>query len=311
MRIECPGCKLSGNIDDATVPATGLAMTCPRCKQKFTVERAVLQGGAAVPMLDACPACQYATFSEEKFAVCPKCGLVVADYQKKLLAARKAEAGRQQPQPVRKAQDEPPARLTEEQRLRDEEARKKYGLDKPPGAVEVTEPAMTLLPRVETPLPVFVIGWGTVLMAVLLTVYGGSGIYEYLGKVKEAQAAIAALEEAEAPATLFFQFLFFPVLAIIYAVVMLVFACQFMALKRKYAKAMQAGAWGGVVLIVLMKATDMLFWCRRASAEASFGYYAAGLFGDVLLAVLWLAPFLALAEFFNSALYEKIADNFS
>ena len=94
MKIECPGCKLTGNINDATVPATGLAMTCPRCKQKFIAEKSVPQAGAAVAMLDTCPSCQYATFSDEKFAVCPRCGLVVAEYQKKLLAARKSEPGR-------------------------------------------------------------------------------------------------------------------------------------------------------------------------------------------------------------------------
>jgi predicted Zn finger-like uncharacterized protein len=92
MKIECPGCKLSGNIDDSTVPATGLAMTCPRCKKPFTVEKPVVAAGEAVAMLDSCPKCQYSTFSEEKFAICPKCGLVVADYHKEQLAATKTDA---------------------------------------------------------------------------------------------------------------------------------------------------------------------------------------------------------------------------
>ena len=281
-------------------------MTCPRCKKQFTAERPVLQAGAAVAMLDNCPSCQYATFSEEKFAVCPKCGLVVADYHRKLLESRKTEAHRQNAPPLRRIQEEAlPVRISEEQKRRDEESRKKYGLDKVPGVVEVDEP-VSELPHVETPLPVFIIGWGTIIVAILLIVYGGSGIYEYLAKVKEAKAAIAALEETESPGLLFFQFLLFPALSILYALVMLVFAVQFMSLKRWYVQAMQDGAWAGVVLIALMKVTDMFFWCRRASADASFSYYATGLLGDILMAALWIAPFLALAEFFKSALYEKI-----
>ncbi len=306
MKIECPECKLTGNIDDAIVPATGLAMTCPRCKKKFTAEKPVLQSGAAAAMLDNCPSCQYATFSEEKFAVCPKCGLVVADYRRNLLESRKSAARRPNAPPVRRVQEEaPPVRISEEQRQRDEESRKKYCLDKVPGVAEVEEPSKAV-PSVETPLPVLIIGWATIIVAILLTVYGGNGINEYLGKVKEAIAAIAALEEAESPVVLFLQFLFFPILLLGYALVMLVLAIQFMSLKRWCVKAMQGGARGGIVLIALMKMTEMFFWCRRASADASLGYYAMGLLGDVLMAALWLAPFLALAEYFKSPLYEEI-----
>jgi len=310
MKIECPDCKLTGNIDDATVPATGLMVTCPRCKKQFAAERPLPQAGSAVAMLDACPACLYATFSEEKFAVCPKCGLVVADYQRQLLEARSAEARRQSAPSQRRAQENaPPVRITAEQQRRDEESRRKYGLDNSPGGS--LEEAAADLPQAEALLPVLIIGWGTVIVAVLLIVYGGSGIYEYLGKMQEARAALAALEEAESPTALFFQFLLFPVLSILYALVMLVFAVRFMALRRWFATAMQKGAWGGVVLIALMKLTDMIFWCRRASADASFSYYAAGLLGDILMAAVWLAPFLALAEYFNSALYEKIDEHFT
>jgi len=311
MKIECPGCKLTGNIDDAGVPATGLAMTCPRCKQQFTAEKPVLPAGAAVAMLDTCPSCQYATFSDEKFAVCPKCGLVVADYQKQLLARRTADAGRQHtPLPHRVQEASPAVRISEDQLRRDEEARKKYGLDGVSGGRAPEEP-VTAPAQVDTPLPVFIIGWGTILVALLLIAYGGNGIYEYLGKVRETRAALAAQEEAASPVMLFIQFLFFPVLSIVYALAMLVFAVQFMALKRWFVKAMQGGAWGGVVLIALMKIADMIFWCRRASADASFSYYATGLLGDILLAAVWLAPFLVLAEYFNSTLYEKIDGHFS
>jgi predicted Zn finger-like uncharacterized protein len=309
MKIECPGCQLTGNIDDATVPATGLAMTCPRCKKQFTAERPVFQPGAAVAMLDTCPSCQYSTFSEEKFAVCPKCGLVVADYQKKLLEGRKPESPRQNV-PPRRIQEEAPVRMTEEQRRRDEESRKKHGIDKISGTMDDKASAMNMA-DVETPLPVFIIGWGMVIAAILLIVYGGSGIYEYLGKVDEAKAAVAALEQAASAETLFFRYLLFPLLAILYALVMLVSAVQFMSLKSWAAKVMQGGAWAGVALVALMKMTEMYFWCMRATENTSISYYASGLGGDIFLTVVWIMPFMALALYFQNPHFSKLEELFS
>lgn len=314
MKIECPGCKLTGNIDDATVPATGLAMTCPRCKQHFIVEKSVAQASGAVAMLDTCPACQYATFSEEKFAVCPQCGLVVADYQQKLREARKADAARQKPtQPQRQSQvqaEPPPVRLSEEERRRDEELRRKHGLDKIPGGEEVDE-TRNARQQLETPLPVFIVGWGTVALAIAFIVYSGYGVSEYLERTKDVQAALEALENTQSPTALVFQFLLFPVLTMIYAPVMLFFAIQFMALKRNYTVLLKKGAWSGVVLFVLMKANDLFFWFARSSSDISLSYSAAGLFGDIFMGALLIAPLLALAEFFNSSIFEKIEDLFA
>jgi len=312
MKIECPGCRLSGNIDDSTVPATGLAMTCPRCKKQFTVERSDPKAGS-VAMLDSCPSCQYATFSEEKFAVCPKCGLVVAEYQRQQIAARQSQKGRAAaaapPRQMPEQNAAPPPRLTPEQLQKEEEARRKYGLDKVPGVVEVEE-KLSARHSVELPLPVLIAGWGIIIASVLLMVYGGSGVMEYTAKLKEAKAALEALEEAQSGAAMFLQYLFFPAMAIIFSAVMLVLGVQFLGMKKWSIGALQKGAWTGVGLLGLMKVTDMIFWCNRASAAASFGYYAMGLFGDSLVLLLLIAPFLALAEYLKSPLFEKSEDLF-
>ena len=34
IRIQCPGCKAAGNIDDSKAGAT---VACPKCKVKFQV----------------------------------------------------------------------------------------------------------------------------------------------------------------------------------------------------------------------------------------------------------------------------------
>ena len=315
MRIECPDCKLSGTIDDSTVPATGLAMTCPRCKKPFTVERPVLTAGAAAAMLDSCPRCQYATFSEEKFSVCPKCGLVVADYHKEQLALRQQQKSRPEAPPAAPRNLPEPHEptipvLTQAQRQQDEAARRKYGLDKVSGVSEAGEESAAARSVAETPLPVLIAGWGTIGVALLLIGFGVSGIMEYLAKVREAQVAIAAFEEAQSGAALFLQFLLFPVLAIIFSLGMLVAGSRFLAMKKWAIGAMYYGAWTGVSLLALMKIADMIFWFRRASAEAPIGYYAMGIFGEVMLMLLYSAPFIVLAEYLKSTLFEKTEDLF-
>jgi len=315
MRIECPGCTLSGNIDDSTVPATGLAMTCPRCKKQFTVERPVLSASAAVATLDFCPRCQYATFSEEKFAVCPKCGLVAADYHKEQLSLRQNQKSRpvSSPAPLRQLaeQNAPPViRLSPAQLQKDAEARRRHGLDKIPGGSEAEESPAAARPVGETPLPVLIAGWGVIIAAIILVGFGISGIMEYQAKLREMQAALAAFEETPTWSALFFQFLLFPVLSIIFSGFMLVFGSQFLAMKKWSIGAMHNGAWAGVGLFALMKIADIVYWFKRASADAPFGYYAMGIFGDVLLLILFIAPFIALAEYLKSTLFEKSEELF-
>ncbi len=317
MRIECPGCHLVGNIDDSRVPATGLSMNCPRCKIQFIAEPPAIGTEALRAMRDTCPVCQYATFSEEKFADCPKCGLNVAEYQKQQLEYRKPTAARQQGQQPAQQQghrqrEEPSGeavRLTDEQRLRDEEARRKFGLDKPPGTVETVEPSVSHV-SMDVPLPVTLAGWGTVVVSLLLMVFAGTGIFEYVEKLKEAAAAVVANEEPQSKAVIFFGFLFAPLLFAFYSVVMLVIGSQFLRMKKQFVKPMEIGAWTGILLVIIMKLTDIIFSFERASSSASFSYYAMAIVGDIFIAALWIAPFLVLAEYLKSSHFDKVEELF-
>jgi len=313
MKIECPDCKLSGNIDDSTVPATGLAMTCPRCKKPFTVERPASEALSSSAMMGSCPKCQYSTFTEEKFAICPKCGLNVADFHNEQLALRQNQKSRPVPPPQVHMPAQSPATipgLTPEQMQKEEAARRKYGLDNTSVATEAVDEPVSARGSVETPLPVLIAGWGTIITTIILISFGISGIMEYQAKVIAAEAAIAALEEAQSSSAIFFQFLLFPLFSILFSLVMLVLGCQFLAMKKWTISAMRNGALAGVGMLALMKLSDIIFWCRRASADASFGYYAMGILGDVMLLVLYIAPFLVLAEYLKSDLFEKYEDLF-
>ncbi len=303
MKIECPECKLSGNVDDAMVPATGITMNCPRCKARFVVERPQFGQAQAAAMMDSCPSCQYATSSEEKFAVCPKCGLVVAEYQQQLRAGRKGDAnGRKSP-----PQAEQP--MTPEQQRRDEEARRKYGLDDGAGMGGNGTPAMA--GAVQLPTALLVAGWGTIVVALGVILYGGSGVVEYLGNLKAAQAAVQAGDEAPSVGALFLRFALFPLLLIVYGIAMAFLANRFLALKSWAVRSLEIGGWTGVGLGGAMELADIAGWVARSSAGASFGYYAVGLLGGLLMAVLWMFPPFVLVEYLRSEQFDRLGDYFS
>lgn len=39
MDFRCPNCNLTGNIDDAKVPETGIYAVCPKCQERFLVKK--------------------------------------------------------------------------------------------------------------------------------------------------------------------------------------------------------------------------------------------------------------------------------
>lgn len=313
MRIECPSCKLSGNIDDATVPATGLAMTCPRCKARFVVERPAVAAEVAAAMVDSCPACQYATFSEEKFASCPKCGLNIADYFQQQRSTRETvKPGSRRPAATRPTPDlqPPPVPLTAEQRRKDEEARKRYGLGAAAAAGEAAEPVRSRFAG-NLPLPVMGVGWGAIVFAGILAVYGISGFMGFSAKLEAAKLAVEAGDEAQSGGVLFLQFGLFPLLGSCYALGLAFIGSQFLLLKQWTLKALVTAAKVGMVLVAATELVDAIVWCRRASDDASLGYYASGVFGGLLAAALWIVPLLVLMEYLGSDHFDTVSDIFN
>jgi predicted Zn finger-like uncharacterized protein len=39
MKIECPKCGHRGQVDDARIPVSGAMSRCPRCKERFAIQR--------------------------------------------------------------------------------------------------------------------------------------------------------------------------------------------------------------------------------------------------------------------------------
>jgi len=297
MKIECPECKLSGNLDEAVIPATGIALNCPRCKVRFTVERPLSGSGQGVAMMDNCPSCQYATFSEDKFSVCPKCGLVVADYQRQRAASGNG----------RKAPDAMPL-MTPDEKRRDDEARKKYRLDEP--EAEEKRGIASLFGASGAPVPLMVTGWVTIAVAVALAIYGVSGFMEYQAKQDEAEAVLQAGEQTLSGFSLFWRFALIPLLMAGYGAIMAVVANRFLCLQARAIRWLENGGWAGVVLGALTELVDLAAWCARASENATIGYYATGVFGGVLMALLWMAPPFVLVEYLRSEQFDRLGGHF-
>ena len=83
MKIECPSCHLSGKVNELELPPDGRELKCPRCKAAFHVKKPPPPAGKQ-DLMSMCPVCQYSTFTDEMFAVCPKCGLVGSEYRQNL-----------------------------------------------------------------------------------------------------------------------------------------------------------------------------------------------------------------------------------
>jgi len=151
MKITCPNCNASGNIPDYAVPQTGRFLTCPKCNHGFTVTKP--KTTADTYEVDVCPACNYSTFTDERFSTCPKCGVMV-----KTFLDRQKE---------------------EQQRQRDFEAlHKKHTREIiPPPPLEEAAPEQheSLLDHMH---PVNLVGWGCAVLALVMVGFGIAGILD-------------------------------------------------------------------------------------------------------------------------------------
>jgi len=73
MRVTCPKCGFSADIDETLLPQTGIEARCPSCRANFTVASAAVapQATLSVDALD-CPKCG---IRQPTGDVCTRCGL--------------------------------------------------------------------------------------------------------------------------------------------------------------------------------------------------------------------------------------------
>jgi predicted Zn finger-like uncharacterized protein len=265
MQIECPSCHLAGKVNELELPPLGRQFTCPRCKSSFLVAKPAAAGNLAT--MNSCPSCHYATFTEEVFAVCPKCGMTAQDYQT----------------------------LTQKQREKEQAQRNQEALQRSfrnPDLVQVAtaepgpEPVRSA-PEIE------VAAWLCLAFGCALLCYGCVGLANYYSK--DWQAVLS--EPVLVPVSkwyVFFSLGLIPWLTTLCSLFFVWAAYRFLRLRDDALERLRAGAWAGVAVVVMYEAVALVSWIGASSSTPTFSYYAVGILSSLFMIALLGAPFFVL-----------------
>ena len=265
MKIECPSCHLSGNINAQDIPHEGRNVNCPRCKASFRVEGTKAADEAQYQM-SMCPECQYSTYSEETFSVCPRCGLSGKGFQERRRREQEAERLQADLESLQQSYRNPDLVKPEEE----------------------NQEAPTVIPQ-----PVRLTGWACIAVGLALFVYGTYGLADYYGKDWRAILSEPLLEPLSRTAV-FFRLGFIPWLITLFGTGLMVVASQFLRLRPWAHRGMVTCAWCGLAVIVIREAVGYIEWVRISSGNLSLSYHAVGIMTALLMIVLWSIPVFAL-----------------
>jgi predicted Zn finger-like uncharacterized protein len=272
MKIQCPHCRLSGKINEVELPDAGRELQCPRCKKSFHVDKPPAPAGGQ-DLMNICPACQYSTFTEEMFAVCPKCGLVAGNYREKIRKQQEKEQLQHDHEVLTRSHRNPDLVTT---------------LD-----VE-SAPEKPVIPQT-----VRITGMACIAVGGLLLMYGVSGLMNYYGK--DWQAALSEpFVEPVSKTSLFFRLGFVPWLVTLYSAYFIAAAGLLLARMKGARRELIRGAWGGVGMGVVHELADFIDWLRISSSSPSFSYIITGILNALFWIALLIAPALALIWFLRS-----------
>jgi predicted Zn finger-like uncharacterized protein len=267
MKIECPSCRLAGNINELELPPEGSHINCPRCKNRFHVAKPApsAKGGH---MMNTCPVCQYSTFTDEMFSECPKCGATGTNYQEML--KKKAER----------------ERIKRDQEILTRSLRNPDLFVQPP----VEEAAA---PKPRLPGPVRITGALSVAIGAAFLICGFAGLAHYYSRDWQAVLSEPLLEPIS-KTRVFFRLGFLPWLRLLFGATFVAMAIQFLMLRKQAQRWLTQCAWGGVALGVINEIAEFINWVRVSSFSPSFSYYAVGAISSLFMIIPWIAPFLAL-----------------
>jgi hypothetical protein len=272
MKIECPSCHLAGKANELEFPPEGRNFDCPRCKNSFHVARPVDTGGNK-SLMNICPACQYSTFTEEMFVVCPKCGLTADGYQEKTRKEREIEQERRDQEVLHRS-------------YRNADLVKGPTEDDVPGQAKAGQ-------------PVRLTGWLCIAVGVALLCYGLAGLANYYSKDWQAQLSETHLEPVS-KISVFFTLGFLPWLLTLFSVSLIGAASQFLMLRNWARTGLVGCAWAGLAVAVIYETASFINWARVSSSTPSLSFYAVGVISSLFMMALWSAPFCALLWYLKS-----------
>lgn len=267
MKIECPQCNATGSLPAHAIPEEGRFLNCPRCNHGFTVMK---PRRVDAVLVDTCPSCNYSSFGEERFEICPKCGAVI-----KTFLERQREEQRQ----------------TKEQEL----LTKTFGQQQPEQLSEDTVAPVTEF--VENLDAVNSVGWGCGVAAAIIFCMGVMGLIDYDSVALKEQ--ISELRDEQVSAWyVFFRFGLIHWIILLYGTVTMITVYFFL---RRRAVALK-------VLIVLVRlligfvplylVTGFINWILQPIPHSISGYFIQ-IVNMILMCALWGIPLVFLERFLH------------
>ncbi len=268
MKIECPNCRLVGELIEQEVPLDGRYIDCPRCRTGFQVKKPANKSWNPDTM-NLCPVCNYSTFTEEMFDVCPKCGLKGSEYKAKKLRQQKDEQAKSDLESLNRS-------------LRSE------NFIQPPTREEMPE-------LLQLPAAIRYTGLAVLAISALMACYGGIGLARYYSGKEGLLARINEnLLEPVSSTTFFLDYGLGPWVLTVYSGLMLVLAILFLGRRSWTLKGLELGAWTGLAIGVMYEIVDYVSYIRRSSDSPSMAYYLVGLVNALFMLAIWIALPLAL-----------------
>jgi len=281
MKIECPSCHVAGTIDESRLPASGKLVVCPRCGHGFTAKPPPKKWSRY--MMNTCPVCDYSTFSEETFAVCPRCGLDGEEYHTRRLKQEKRERDKRCEEiPLPPLPDPPPSKQT------------------------VSRPEEASSRSTDLPLVIQIVGWGVSIVAVVTGVVGLVGTAGYLGTDWH-QKILEERGEEVGGFTIFLSRGMLPLLMICYSLFAGYASQRFLRQGGGEKRLVKQAAWGLMGILVMKEIQEVVQWFGRSSDRASIGYYLTGLSGGVLMTLLWGGLIFVFTRFLESDTFDDRA----
>jgi predicted Zn finger-like uncharacterized protein len=280
MKIECPNCKLTGEMSDLDVPLDGRYIDCPRCKTGFHVKKPLAKGWNQ-HMMSACPACQYATFTDEMFDVCPKCGFKGSDAPGRKLAVSEEARHKQEMERVNRSLRpddfvKPPTREIESE------------IAKAPPIIRYT-------------------AMGVLAVACLVAFYGLTGVMGYDGAALLAKINETSLEPVSGT-QVFLAHGLLPTTLTVYGGIMALLAGMLLRNSTDTVRWLEYGAWLGLTIGAVYEVADYVAYIRRSSDSPTVAYYFVGLVTSVFWLVVWVALPVALVWWMRSDTFRNELD---
>lgn len=267
MKIECPHCNAGGTVPAHAIPDEGRFFNCPRCKHGFTVMK---PREVSSFLVDTCPACNYSSFGEERFEVCPKCGAIIKTFLE---------------------------RQREEQRMAREQEllNVKHGQGVlEPLPEEIVSPVAAAMDNLT---PVNLVGWGCAAVAMVIVCLGVIGLLDYsTDEIKE--QILSQRDEQVSSLYVFFRYGLLSWLKVMYGSAVMVTAYFFLRCRSLARKTLVLLNRVMIVFIPIYLLVSFVGWILQPIPHSIGGYFVQ-LFNIMLMTALFGIPLVLLDRFLH------------